>query len=449
MRLPRAAWLGGLILICGCTQPGPANHPPDVLLLSLDTVRADVAIEVMPELRSFAVGGPVVADAYSPAGFTLPAHATMLFGIGVETHQVLAEEDRIADGFEPLAGTFEQAGYRTVGIVTNEWLRGEFGFSRGFGSYRQIPHAATYADRMVDEILAELRRTDSDQPTFLFGHFMDAHSDFPGQGTGELPYSAPADLLADLDLSRVTEYFCGAAGCATWWLQAFQTSGGKPDAEALALARILYERGLKGLDRELGRLFRELRADGRLGDMVVLVTSDHGEEFWEHGRTLHSQPHEETLRVPFVLRADGRLTSRKIESPVGLVDAAPTLAALAGLSPSPTWEGRNLVVDRRPRPLVARDKLMDRWAVRVPAWTYIEGTGSNGPSLYDRFADRAERVDLSKERPGVLAELAEVLADRRRRGEVVRQRLLAPSTGASSPFEEEERLRLEALGYAR
>lgn len=433
-----------LSLAAGCSAP---PGPPDVVLISLDTLRADTAAAHMPNLRAFGESGRWVDEVYAPVAFTLSAHVSMLFGIGVEEHRVFVESDRIPPDVEGLAEVFSGHGYRTAALVTNEWLKADFGFGRGFDDYQLLPHAATYADRVIPEVLGALEARAADpRPVFVFAHFMDPHSDFEGQGTGVMPYFAPPDLIEDLDLSTAADLFClGPGECASLWLMAFQRRiGFTPRPGALELARTLYERGVRGLDRDLTVLWRTLERRG-LDRTIVLVTSDHGEEFLEHGRTVHSQPYEESLLVPFVLRADGRSLDLTAPPPYSLADVPSTLAGLAGIRPSASWSGRDLTTSMEHRTLVARDKLYDRWALRSRRWTALQPLPETGrpAELFDRRADRSERHNLAASEPEVMAgQLAAVT-----RALSIRSPAQHPSS--DSALTAEERARLDALGYAR
>lgn len=437
MRGLLAAAFALLMGACG----GVDASPPDIVLISLDTVRADDAAEQMPNLARFASAGLQLGQAYSASPFTLSSHVTMLFGRGVETHRVLSDTDRIPDSLVGLAEHLRAHGYRTTGLFTNEWIGAKFGFDRGFDEYLQIPHASRYADRVVAAALERLT-DDSEGPRFLFVHFMDAHSDFPGQGTGPLPYWAPDEALVDLEPFDRERTFCRDEQCATLWLQWHNQAAVPPAPESLALVHELYRRGLRTLDTDLEPLFAVLEARAR--DTVVVVTSDHGEEFWEHGQFLHAQVYEESLRVPLVIRADGRLgRSGAADELAGVVDIARTIAGLAGLPAPSAWEGRDLnQPPSGPVAVLARHKFAERWSLRSPRWTWIAGA-SEGAELYDRRADRAEARESKSSYPDAAKALDRRLAERIAGAGVVAR----SATDGSSALDAEERARLRALGY--
>lgn len=472
------------LLMSGSCGMAP-RQPPDVLLVSLDTLRGDVAWQEMPRLRAFSEGAFWSHESYSPIGFTLPAHASMLFGVGIESHLVLSEHEVVDPGYTSLAEQFAEHGYRTLAVVTNDWLKPRFGFDQGFEEYLVLPHSMSYADRVIDHVSAWLEQPRQDgRPLFVFAHFMDAHSEFSGEGTEVLPYWSAPELRRDLDVSRAEEIFCTAQGeCASLWLMRFQKVPFEPQPGAVELARQLYIRGVRGLDRDLDRLWRNL--EGNLDQTIVVVTADHGEEFLEHGRMFHSQPYQETLNVPWIIRADGRQpASPTAPAPFDLADVAPTLSALAGLAPASTWQGRDIFTSRQPRALLSRDKVFDRWSLRTARWSVLEalvegdaagnddagsvaarrfrdalygptspgaGTTTCPVQVFDRGVDRAEQRNLLEELTQAQVDrLLQQLVRGKAAGLEHRVGVQGAEPGAPvPPLSEDERRQLEALGYLR
>ena len=396
--------------------------------------------------------------------FTLPSHMSMFTGLDPQVHRVTGERSRLADGVPTLPEVLHRAGYRTVGWMTNEWIKADFGFGRGFDHYEQVPHKLTYADRVVARALESIDAAERSRvPLFLFLHFMDAHSDFYWSGRNLLPYYSPPAFRQGLLAAGEEHRFCSGEGvCATAYLEAADRAHRILPPEELALLHRLYEAGIAYLDHDLGEFFVALHRSGLYDRALIVVTSDHGEEFREHGLLLHSQIYDESLAVPLLIKLPGnRHAGETVRDLTSVEDLFPTLVELAGATPPPGLQGRSLVpqIERIEgtasrsgaprRSLLAQDKLVrSRYALRTlgPSdWSSTSRPAS--PRLYDLAADPAEVRDLASTDPG--------LADRLRRELLIGlrhdRRLAGDQAGRDGRGESlltaEERQRLQALGY--
>lgn len=447
----------GAGLLPGCHR----SRRPDVILISLDTFRRDLldahgtgGAPLTPALRAFARESVTFSDAFVPVPFTLPSHMSLLTGLRPAVHGVLGAKDVLPRSVRTLAEVLKKGGYHTIGLHTNEWLSAGFGFSRGFDRYEQLPHGLTYAGRVVDAALGAVDWTSRERaPVFLFLHFMDAHSDFPQQGT-RLPYYSPPELRRDLDVGDERTAFCDERGqCATEYLLALDREKRSLDPGRIEMLHRLYERGAQYLDGQVGRLLDALRSRGVLSRALVVVTSDHGEEFREHGQFLHSQVYDECIAVPLLVRfPDGGGAGRKVRGLVENVDVMPTILALAGLeSDGPALQGRSLLPllvggEGRPR-VFAYDKLNPaKRAVRTPDHKLVVDRASGESEFFDLAADPGEARSLPpSELSRTLArELAELTAADRERGEI-----LAEAGDGGEALTPEQKGRLRSLGYLR
>jgi arylsulfatase A-like enzyme len=222
----------------------------------------------------------------------------------------------------------------------------------------------------------------------------------------------------------------------------------------------LYDAGVRQLDAELGRLFAFLRAERLLDDSLLVLTSDHGEEFLEHGGLLHSRTlYQEVLHVPLILRGPGIPAGARVAAPVSLVDVAPTVLAALGARPPEDLDGLDLSpLWRRDRETPAGDTPLEA-ALRSRALFAEASFGPTGgdlvravrrgrhklhyrpatgeTELYDLAGDAAERRDVSAEEPRVAAALRE---------ELLRRIADAPGEGRAE-LSPEDAERLRALGY--
>jgi arylsulfatase A-like enzyme len=412
---------------------------PNVLLIVWDTVRAaslslyGYERETTPNLERLAGESVVFDNAFSPAPWTLPSHAAMFTGIHPDRLSVDWLEP-LNDDVATLAEVLSQRGYRTGGFVANTYFAGrESGLSRGFVRYDDFPILSVQqlvrstalgrriirAPRLVKafdldpsmELKPARKITDQaldwitagrDRPFFAFLNYLDAHS----------PYSPPAKYATRFGMrTRDVKLNFGDARRLT------------PDE--LQAEINAYDAAIAYLDDELNRLFVALDRAGILEQTIVVVTSDHGEEFGEHDVYLHgSTLHDRSLHVPLIIKAPSSSGIARRSEWVSLRDLPSTILALARIDGSPlpgsplaigtlpddaTRRVRDTItasVSRRPgvpaRYPAARGRMV---AVMMDPWKYIRG-GDGAEELFDLRADRDERNNLmGNASPDVLAVL--------------------------------------------
>ncbi len=292
-----------------------ASNRPALVLVSVDCLRADhvgaygYPRPTTPEIDAVAREGTVFESAFATASWTLPSHMSMLTGLVPSLHGATKWE-KLSSGVNYLPELLGRSGYRTSGVVSWVYLSQVYGFERGFDSYRVLDQPR--AGDIVDLAIAELARGRG-QPQFLFVHLWDAHWPY-------LP--APADLTRmggrPRDISTLHELI----------------RAGKPaiDDEQREEVVRLYDAEIASADRELGRLVRDMKSLGIWENALVVITSDHGEAFLEHGHWEHSQTlYDELTRVPLVVKWPGQPEPGRERAPVSLVDLFATFAEAAGV----------------------------------------------------------------------------------------------------------------------
>jgi len=325
-----------LLGCCACGSggqgdPGAADHSgakPNLILISLDTLRADrlgcygYDRPTSPCIDALAERGTLFENTVAEAPWTLPAHASMLTGLFPRTHGVTQPSRRLPSEIPTLAQILSNAGYTTIGLTEGGYLARDYGLHQGFQIYSENrPDLATTLDTARD-LLAQVR---GEAPFLLFLHTFDVHC----------PYDPPAEhaLLLRSDDEQPIET---AGSCGADFNAAPLTAG-----QVRTLSN-RYDGGIHSVDALLGTFLGELEADGALDDTFVVITSDHGEEFYEHGRIGHERTvHREALRVPWIVIGPGVIPSR-VSALVGLTDVTPTLLDLVGVPGIDTMEGRSL-----------------------------------------------------------------------------------------------------------
>jgi len=426
------------LMVSACSEaPYPVRN---VILISIDTLRADHLGShghdrpTSPNLDAFAAAGIVFEDASATSPWTLPSHASLLTGRYPTGHGVWTEDHRLGDDVPVLAAVMSESGFDTAAIVNTLFLGPRFGIARGFAHFDVIESDQSRqgaAKRITDRAIERLdgRR---DERNFLFVHYYDVHSDY-------------------LSLPRYEQLFAPEPGRFTGrtiqLLLAIRGDVPIGAADADRLAR-LYDGGIRQLDDELGRFFGWLREHAWLEDTLVIVTSDHGEEFLEHGGLLHGSTHyQEVLHIPLMFGGAGIPAGRRIRTPVSLVDVAPTILSILGIPAPPGIDGADLrPLWSEPRELAAERLLFaeagsrELRSVRSGRIKLITDMPAGRSELYDLAIDPAETRNLAAERPELVDALAAEISDL---AASAREPQLAPE------LDDDEKERLKALGYLR
>ena len=415
-----------------------------IVLISVDCLRPDHMRlygywrDTTPNLDAFAQDSIVFETASAASSWTLPSHMSMLTGLTPSFHAV-SRERKLATSIPYLPQILSKAGYEIDGIVSGAYLSPSFGFERGFHNYRVLTDRA---QQVVDAALGLLQRTEG-RDFFLFVHLFDPHWRYlPPEDFVERFGPRPPQLEALLN--KVIER---------------QPPSGPEDIEHL---KTLYDGEIAYVDRELGRLLDWLRVQGLYQDSLIIVTSDHGEAFYEHGYWQHSETlYEEMTRVPLIVKLPGNSGHRGVETPVSHVDIFATILQAAGLPPPPS-QGRSLTgrtgasddsktiseviwwADEDTRKIVSLRSQHLKYIASFEATAQDDLTIHKmlREELYDLSADAEERNNLETSRymtafrgelDALLDQARKFRADQEKGGPVV--------------IDDEVRERLRALGY--
>ncbi len=411
----RAAFVLALLsALPACTRGG---GEPSLLLVTFDTTRADrlscygAGSPITPNVDALAARGVLFEDASTPVPLTAPAFASLLTGLWPFEHGVRNNgSHRLVESVPTLADTLRSAGFRTGAVVAAHVLEARFGLARGFESYddRFTPAERDGAiGRRAEEVsrrgIAYLDELLPSERFFLWLHYYDPHA----------LYDPPPPF--------------------------HETYRDHP-----------YEGEIAYADHALGDVLRKLESLGRTDSTVVVFTSDHGEGLGDHHEATHGVfLYQSTVHVPLVVAGPGVARGRREARPVSLVDVAPTVLALAGVSPPPRQRpsgvdlfssgdppGRDLYVE------TAYPRLNFGWAglraVRSEREKYV---AAPTPELYDLSTDPLESKNLAQSRTERTQRLAQRLAAF---GSVPFDQ---DPLGARIEVDAEARSRLEQLGY--
>ncbi len=440
---------------------GPSASPPRIIILvSIDTLRADhlglYGHErfTSPALDLMAAEGVVFEDASSTAPWTLPSHASLLTGLNPLGHGIMTSERALPAEIPTLASVLVAHGYETAAVVNSVWLKKDtFRITRDFEKYASIQnpdyHRRSPSTWVTDQAMEWLRDL-GDGRMFLFVHYYDVHSDYASQPEYErlfvTPYQGKADGTGwQLQIENLEDEHI--ALCLREFEPANCSLGSVNDPRIIdeSIEKIhfdrddvrhlteLYDAGIRQLDTELSRFFALLYQEKILDEALLIVTSDHGEEFMDHGRVDHFlTTYQEMLHVPLILRGPGVPAGLRIPTPVSLIDLMPTVLGLAGVDAPASLEGLDLAPLWRGADSGAfEDRYLYgeaagglQWdltlkgmypqirSVRRGRYKLVYESKPERYSLYDLAEDPSEQVDLAKREPQITAQL---VAEMRRR----------------------------------
>ena len=320
------------LLLASCSRPAPS--PPNILLIVVDTLRADRLGSygndrgLTPFLDELAARGTVFRNAYAPCSWTCPSVASLLTSRYPSQHRVSDFESVLSEDERLFAEVLRAANYATGGFSANFRLSRAQGYAQGFQTWHADKTAEKPRAPDVRQFVQRWLHNHQQTPALLYLQYMEPHA----------PYAPPEPYRTRFRRAG------GAAEDETATRKLVQREWDDLSSDELTLLASLYDGEVASLDAELRLLFDDLERQGFLADAVVIVTADHGEEFHEHGLMTHGlQLYDESVRVPFIMVAPGYRGGRVVDEPVSLIDIAPTLVELAGLPPQPPFEGRSLV----------------------------------------------------------------------------------------------------------
>jgi arylsulfatase A-like enzyme len=437
-----------------------------VILISLDTLRADhlgcygYPRDTSPNMDRLAGDSVLFADTTAPSAWTLPSHMSLMTALRTSGHRMTGVGRRLDAGIPTLAELLKDRGFYNAAFTGGGFLDGSMGFNRGFESYHEIEDAtskdaaarlAATANRWIEE--------NWDRNFFLFLHTYQIHDPYDPEEKFRRLFAA--------DESPYDSIFLGRLGFS-------RKRRFEPVPESMRRNLVdLYDSEIRAADEDLiGPLVAKLKALGIYDRTMIVLTSDHGEEFFEHGAWLHSHSlYEEIVRVPLIVKMFGsRESGKRIAYPVGLIDAAPTILEELGIPDRfPEADGESLLglaagragAGREDRIGIAEvtaeiggEHLPKKKAMRMGHFKLILNEPFSAESLeffsppppapaavelFDLASDPGEKRNLAAERPELVRSLLE--------------RLKAAPAGSAGPEssgnEKNEDLlrRLKSLGY--
>jgi len=362
-----------VMMVCLAALAGPvsalaAPRRPNVVFISIDTTRADFLTfrdaETARNMTALAQRGTIFDQAVSGTSWTLPAHAEMFTGMAPAYHGAEAEAVMV-DPLTPfLPEVLAESGYHTVGVFNVRYLWADYGFGRGFDVYqsamlvrnieqeevRFAPRGAAARDRMLsiesgDYVTSQnvlplvrraVERAPLDEPLFLFVHYFDPHNDYnppaPWDTAFDADYEGGVDGRGYLSNKQIFDE-----------LKKPKRQIGDRDLEHI---KSLYRGEIAWVDQNVGELLALLDLHDRLDDSLIVITSDHGEEFFEHAQPGHRKSlYDEVLRVPLLIVPPESMREglvSRVDAQASLSDLMPTLLDFIGVEVPASVVGQSL-----------------------------------------------------------------------------------------------------------
>jgi len=418
----------------------------NVVLIVIDTLRADhlpfygYPRDTAPFLQSVAEKSSVFERGFAASSWTAPATASIFTAFYPSRHWVITglaatkslqkgnpdtqiKLNRLPSDMTTLGEFMSRAGYRTIGVADNPNIGDAMGFSRGFERF--VTHRNVGAQEVGASARRFLNEIGTTQPYFLYLHYMDPHQ----------PYHRHEP----------------------WHSECVATiPGGKTNRPERTICS--YDSEIRFTDTQIAPLFTEYRW---LENSIVIVTADHGEEFWDHGGTGHGKTlYTEAIHVPFIVYHP-KWPGRRIGANVQTTDIMPTLAHLMGLAPEARWEGKSIRAQLHgespadPERGIFSERIRHeetnqaaKRSIVMGEWHYIETNDHRkndlllDSELYGLKSDFRERDELEQQQSEVAARLGEQLREHKRRAAAPKK-----ENQISVPVDKELSDQLRSLGY--
>ena len=461
LAIPAAVGWGSRIL--ANQVPADAETRPNVVLITVDTLRADRlgsyghGRSTTPHLDALAERGIRYSRSISQAPHTHPSMASML--TSAYPTSLGGDLKYIPYDLPTVAEVFQNAGYRTAAVSSNVWIKRALGFDQGFDHFDQTSAMSEFyndlaridwknASHVSDAGIAWLDARPADgRPFFLWLHYLDPHHPYDPQAPFAerfaTPERTPPPAVAELNTLPTGEQ--------TERLMALTEEDPETSRASFDAILDLYDGEIAFTDEQIGRVLDHLAALGLDGSTAIAFTADHGEEFLDHDSWGHSHTlYNELIHVPLILAYPDQPRRGIVrDNVVRTLDIAPTLIDIAGLPIPKTMRGRSLLQLERRRPpadppalsvLTSKRQL----SVELKGWKLIYSPRDGKAQLYDLNNDPGETTDLADAEPervqGLILALEDTLGKLPRWAHTeVREHMLDPAT----------REQLRALGYVQ
>ncbi len=365
--------------LASCSLAKDKSRPPAVLIYLIDTLRQDhvgcykYPLDTTPHIDRFAKEAIRFNSLTPMASWTRPSVASLLTGAMDYTHHALSHEDHLRKGVPSLAKSLEQEGWVTHGITTNTSVSEDFGFGTDFQWYEEVDWQRGGDVEAVDRGIAFLAESEG-LPFFLFMHLMAPHRE----------YTPPPEYKDSFMPDRFV---------------------GTHEQARIMKDMALYDAEIRFSDDLFGRMMQALKDAGRYEDALIVLLSDHGEQFMEHGDMAHGNSlHYEEMTVPLIFKMPGNVHAREalVRHIVKMADVAPTILEVFDRTVPAEMNGRSFLPLITleglfpPEPAFARLRIHDvhYYMAQTETVKYIRDVVRGEDTWYDLHQDLLEQKPL-------------------------------------------------------
>jgi choline-sulfatase len=390
--------------------PADAPRADHIFIWMVDTLRADKVHVFNPKTRvetpnydAFAADATRFAWAQVPGTWSLPSHASLLTGVYPPVHKATSADAKLSKDVAFIAEDMKKKGFKTAMFSSNGYVSAKWGFQRGWDAYRNfirenLPNGADYLWKTAKTWVLQNKK----KSEFAYLATVDPH----------VAYTPKAEFLK----KYWNKPYKGPLKPALTGIQLGSIGAGKLkiNDNDKAYLEALHDGEITQSDNSFATFIADLKAADLYDRSVVVVVSDHGDEFGEHGRFGHGQSvYQELTHVPLIIRAPGRMPQGKvIRTDVEIMDLYATLLDLAGITPGEKIQGTSLIplswdeVGQAPRAAFSIDGQIAR-GLKVARYRLVAAPGRL--ELYDEAEDPREQKDIAAGHPIALRQMRGIL----------------------------------------
>ena len=423
--------------MCSAASKGA---PCNIVLITIDTLRADHLScygyyrKTSPNIDRLAKKGIVCRNVYAPSSWTVPSMASLftsvypinhgvIHGIGYQQNKTRYTQEIFSPDLTTLAEALQEQGYTTFGVASNSHLSEKFGFTRGFDYFTSLPflpapavNAAVYA---WEDTIKKAGKY------FLWIHYFDPHAPYTAQQPWINDYALQAhtevlldlhnrsaaelaNLLLDFQKGELAAEMVPLRSGIEKLMRDFKDTTISPEDHSLAL----YDSEISYVDSTIGTLMERFNFSD---DTLIIITSDHGEEFLEHGETGHGRNlYQQTIHVPLIVKMPHGQEGMILNQPISLIDVMPTILDISKVNPPAAMLGRSFREEKKLSLWLKKmmagedtdygyselDTKRSLKAILSPPWKYIYNCKDKTGQLFDIESDPLETHDLAGEKTG-------------------------------------------------
>lgn len=382
--------------------PAALRRPTNVLIYLIDTMRADKLRPINPEsrvqtpgLNQFVESAAIMMGAHTQENWTKPSVATLLSSLMPWQHNAITTEAVVPSGVHLAPEILSEQGFYTGAFIANGYVSDRFGFRQGWTTYRNYVREGRNnpAQFVAADVLSWLDSRPTDKPFFLYVHTIDPH----------VPYRPPHQFLALYDTAPyngVVDFTHDGE-----LLEKIKVGQVRLNERDRVRLQALYDGEVSYHDVHFNSIIEGLTRRGVGDNTMVIVTADHGEEFWDHGSVGHGHSvYEELLHIPMFVRLPGVTHgAMRVPDAVGLVDVLPTILDALGQPIPEDMAGhsflRSLTGEGHDAPRVAVSGFMEGWRTCAVGRLKFIQRSAERQILYDLTTDPHEQNDIARTHP--------------------------------------------------